>query len=118
MKKFVTSPLTVLVLFILVSFLGYRLFTVWQVYRDLSNNDARLEKKLSFYQSENEHLQEEVKIANTPEAIERDGKARLNMKLPGEKVVVVVPPSVASGTVPSESSFWMWLADFFRKFIP
>jgi len=37
-------------------------------------------------------------IAATPEAIERDAKARLNLKKPGEEVVVVIPASVQATT--------------------
>ncbi len=49
----------------------------------------------------------------TPEAVEREAKARLNLKRPGEEVVVVVPGK-AEISATSSGAFWEKLLKFLR----
>ncbi len=52
----------------------------------------------------------------TASAAEREAKERLQMKLPGENVVVVVPEKSnnENGTATS-SSWWSWIKNIFKK---
>ncbi|MBI2054512.1 MAG: septum formation initiator family protein [Candidatus Sungbacteria bacterium] len=97
---------------------GGRLVQVWRAYSQLKANADKLEKKLADYELENRELRDQLRIAETPEAIERDSKSRLNMKKPGEKVVIVVPPQVPSSTAPAATEGLVErLGQFFRSLI-
>ena len=101
MGKRAIWSLTVIVIFGILIISGVRLVQVWRAYGQLEASVGKLEKKLADYESENRELRDQLRIAETPEAVERDGKSRLNMKKPGEKVVIVVPSQSVSSTTPS-----------------
>ena len=101
MGKRAIWSLTAIVIFGILVISGVRLVQVWRAYGQLEASAGRLEKKLADYESENRELRNQLRIAETPEAIERDSKSRLNMKKPGEKVVIVVPSQSVSSTTPS-----------------
>lgn len=50
----------------------------------------------------------------TPEAVQRQAKERLNLKLPDEQVVVVVPPAVHIATSTHEST-WNTVKQFLKS---
>ena len=69
-------------------------------------NDLQL-KKMKLLEKK-AALESELSELQTREGIEREAKERFNLKMPGEKVVIVVPESTESATS-SEShkkSFW------------
>lgn len=118
MGKRAIWSLTAIIIFGILIISGVRLFQVWRAYGQLKASADKLEKKLADYELENRELRNQLRIAETPEAIERDGKSRLNMKKPGEKVVVVVPPQLASSTAPADTEGLMdRLWRFFRSLI-
>lgn len=108
--KFFRSPIA-LSLIILLAVVGlYRLWSVFGDYRDLKTARAKLEEKLAFYEEEHKRLRQEIRLAHTAEAIERDAKSRLNQKLPGEKVVVVVSDATSTPEEPKKTNFWNRIA--------
>lgn len=74
--------------------------------REMEAKRANLLRKKSELEAHMDELE-------TSEAIEREAKARFNLKKPGEQVVVVMspkPPETASSTPPG---FWQRLRNFF-----
>ena len=98
MSKVFTSPIVLVVALALLVYGGVRLVQVWQIYHELKLRETKLEERVASSEAQNQELREEIRVARTPEAIERDAKARLNLKKPGEEVVVVVGTSPAATT--------------------
>ena len=69
---------------------------------------ATLDARIRELQAERERLRQAIASLGSPEAVERLAKERLNLKRPGEEVVVVTPPAKPA---PSEASR-------FSRFIP
>lgn len=107
-KRILTSRIAAIIALSLFLLAVVKLGRAWHEYRLLSEKEEQLAIKISEAERDNQELREEIRIAMTPEAIERDGKARLNMKKPGERVVVVITPDTAS-TSATASSFWQML---------
>lgn len=118
MNRFFSSPLVIVVLLMLFVLSGMRLLGTFGSYRGLSAEEGRLREKLVRLESENRALREELRLLDTPEAIERDAKERLNLKKPEEKVVVVVPNQATTAASSVETSVWLrvWrqLLSFFQ----
>lgn len=57
------------------------------LYRESINTD----KKIQELSQKKEELEAYIARLGTPAAVEKEAKKRLNLKLPGEEVVVVVP---------------------------
>lgn len=55
---------------------------------------------------------------DTPEAVEREAKAKLNLKKPGEEVVVVVPPEAPAGPQPPSPTWRQRVKQFFISPLP
>ncbi len=60
---------------------------------------AELEKK-------KEELEARIRAFGHPEGVVREAKERLNLKKPGEEVVVVVPPVAPSASTSGQAFFW------------
>ena len=52
---------------------------------------------------------------DTPEAVEREAKARLQLRQPGETVVVVVPEEQSAPRAPTPSTLWRRSNQFFAE---
>lgn len=63
-------------------------------------------KKIGELQYKKQQLEAALVEIQTQEAIEREAKARLNLKKPGEEVVVVVPEKKISAPQPEPVRFW------------
>ena len=96
MKWIKVSVLFHIFLLILSAAIGYGSFRMatqaWAVYKESAGNQKKIEelkqKKLA--------LEVYLKRLQTPGEIERQAKERLNLKLPGEQVVVVVAQKASS----------------------
>ena len=82
---------------------------------------SELASRLALLKAENERLARELSALASGEAVERLAKERLNLKNPGEEVVVVTPPSAAPTPGAARGGlfrFLPWLAavwDIFRR---
>lgn len=103
-----------LILFLSSGFIitSLKLFLVWRAWRAIQQDQQRMQAKIDYYAKENKRLRDEITIADTPEAIERDGKARLNMKRPDEEVVVVVASTTTAPESPPRT-WWQRARNFF-----
>lgn len=71
-------------------------------------------KKIEKLTYEKQELESALAEVQTKEAIEREAKARLNLKNPGEEVVVVVPEKKISAPQPEPVSFWSRIMLLFK----
>ena len=65
-------------------------------------------------------LEEELTRLQSPGVEEREAKERLNLKLPGEQVVVVLPDKLDAMEVkqsPSTSGWWRWIRLWLRDLL-
>lgn len=85
--------------------IGREVFTLRQEYR-------ATQAKIAALRSERARLSARLAELETPEAIEREAKEKLNLKRKGEQVVVVVPDDVPPATS-SSASWWSRVKIFF-----
>ena len=116
MERILKSRITSVVVIILFLLALIKLASAYRGWRDLHEKESQLLEKTITIEAENKELREEIRISGTPEAIERDGKARLNMKLPGERVVIVVDQNGASATSSTAPSVWRRVWQAFTSF--
>ena len=87
------SPLVVGSLLVVALLLGISatriVFRAWSIYRERDAMDERIRG----LEAEKQRLEEALLGAASPETVERLSKERLNLKRPGEEVVVVTPES-------------------------
>ena len=72
----------------------------------LYKEEKGFEKRIAELREKNEAMKKEIEYTETDGFLEREGKSRLNLKKPGEEVVVIVEEN----TPPSEGApprgFW------------
>ena len=96
--KLLVSRIILLIILVAVALMSLWVLRAYQEFLALRREEVALRQKFKAAEAENQRLRDEIRIAATPEAIERDAKARLNLKKPGEEVVVVIPASVQATT--------------------
>jgi len=107
MKRFLGSPIVALLLLVAFGFASYGAWNAWKAFRETNREEKELAEKVKNAESELLRLREEIRLSKTPEAIERDAKERLNLKKPGEEVVVVIPSVATSSSVEvPKPTFW------------
>lgn len=118
LRRFLASPIIALLILAAIVLMSLWVFRAYQELLTLRREEGALRQKFEVAEMENQRLRNEIRIARTPEAIERDAKSRLNLKKPGEEVVVVIPPPLTeeSGTS-AEVSFWERFFQWFRSLI-
>ena len=78
-------------LFLVLLTLGYQLYTLYIYNRELKEVFAVLSKKLESFKKESAWLKADLEYFSEPENIEKELRARFNLKKPGEKLIIVVP---------------------------
>lgn len=105
-RHFKDSLLFNALLMLLAVIVGFSTFNmllrVTELYREKRTGEAR-ENELS---QKNSELEARLAEFGTAEAREREAKERLNLKLHGEEVVVVVPEEKRGTDVDKSRSFW------------
>ncbi|MBI2053314.1 MAG: septum formation initiator family protein [Candidatus Sungbacteria bacterium] len=82
----------------------------------LSSEARRGEEKIAALAAEKSQLEARIAELETPEAIEREAKEKLNLKKRGETVVVVVPENHDQSN-PMRAGFWGTTVSFFLEMI-
>lgn len=67
---------------------------------------AAVERKIEELVAEKKRLEESLSALGSPQAVERLAKERLNLKNPGEEVVVVTPGRGAATATDSRANRW------------
>ena len=118
MKWIKDSVLFHIFLLILAVAVGYGSFRMGrqalQAYRESIVN----QKKIAELNKKKEELVSYLKQLQAPGAVEREAKSRLNLKLPGEEVVVVVAGKASSTIGQAEQAgvgVWAWITQIWHK---
>lgn len=104
--------------FILV---GVCVFTAYASYHmlrqavELSRSIRNDRQKIRELTQKKSELEAYLAERETPEAIEREAKERLNLKLSGEEVVVVIPPK--NSTAREQSGIGSRIRKWFNEFL-
>lgn len=88
------SLLVNLILLILAVLMGYSAYNMLKQASVLYAESQLSYKVIENLARKKQELEGRIAELRDSRAIEREGKERLNLKLPGEEVVVVVPPKV------------------------
>lgn len=79
-------------LLLILAILGYQFYVLYAYNRELNGVFGVLNKKLESFKKESEWLKADLEYFSEPENIEKELRARFNLKKPGEKLIIVVPP--------------------------
>jgi len=83
-------------LFLLLIFLGVRLYGLISQEGQLSANLADIQLRLAKAKADESDLQSEAQYLADPVNLEKELRGRFNYKNPGETVVIIVPPAATS----------------------
>lgn len=113
MWKKIKNSWTVTILFALLG-----VWVAYGAYRMISQavllwgENRTTEQKITELKKKRDELASYIADLKSRSAVEREAKERLNLKLPGEEVVVVLPEKKESAT--SAPSFFESVKNFFR----
>lgn len=99
---------------ILVSFLLWNAVRMGQEAFVLRKERMNLEGEVAALIQKKSMLEARFAELNTRQAVEREAKARLNLKLPGEEVVVVVPQEKKEQAAEVSKDLWSRVLQFLR----
>ena len=94
MPSWIKNSFLINVIFLLLVFLtAYGAFKLVREAKDINKESQKLEERAAKLVLRNQELGRNLAELETEEAVEKRAKERLNLKLPGEQVVVVAPAS-------------------------
>ncbi|OHA08715.1 MAG: hypothetical protein A3B37_02585 [Candidatus Sungbacteria bacterium RIFCSPLOWO2_01_FULL_59_16] len=97
-RQLLVWPPTLVLLAVAVVFLGTSAARISIRAFGILREEHALAVKIRILESEKARLEETIRRLETPEAVERLAKEQLNLKRPGEEVVVVVPEERSTST--------------------
>ncbi len=80
----------------------------------ISHDRAEVAVRLAGLVSEKKRIEEEIRERTQEESVRYQAHLRLNLKNPGENIVVVLPEKYASSADEKSDSFWQSIKNFFR----
>ena len=111
-KKIKNSWIATLVFILLGSWVAYGAYRMISQAILFSNEARNTEQKILELRKKRDELESNIAELEARSAIEREAKERLNLKLPGEEVVVVLPGKKEPAA--STSSLFESVRNFFR----
>jgi cell division protein FtsL len=89
-----------ILIFIVLIFIGVQIFSFLNEQRDLNQNLADVQTRLTQAKADEADLQAETQYLSNPANIEKELRSQFNYKKPGETMVIIVPQLVQSSTKP------------------
>ena len=80
----------------------------------VQTESEEMTRKIEDLERKKKELELAIAEIQTREAVEREAKTRLNLKKPGEEVVVVVPEKKVSASQAPPTSFWSKFISLFQ----
>ena len=87
-----------ILIFIILIFVGLRVFSFVGEQRDLSQNLSDIQIKLMQAKADEADLQAETQYLSNPINLQKELRAQFNYKKPGETMVIIVPTTGPSTT--------------------
>lgn len=112
LKRSLIINILLVVVAIVVSYSASRMVRDVFVLREQS---AEITQKIEELTKKKRELEIYLAEIQTKEAIEREAKNRLNLKKPGEEVVVIVPEKKETATVAESQNWWTRIKRFFER---
>ena len=87
-------------------------------YMEIKRETSMAEEKLSGYGESKKRFEERIRALDTPEGLEKEARARFNLKKPGEEVAIFVDsdtPRKDSGFRAQIASVWDGVKSYFQK---
>lgn len=115
----VTSRFFLLIALVAIIIVVVALINGWRRGRELAQEVETLHDKISTYEKKNQELGELMTYFQTDDYAEREARLRLNLKLPGEQVVIL-PSDTANGQGGTEGNggfeqnWQLWWNYFFK----
>lgn len=105
-------------LLVLAGAVGYEAYRTSRAVAVARREIARVDGEIEALARKRAELNAALLELRTPQAREREAKARLNLKRKGEEVVVVPPEKPPQPDIVPPSPFWSRLAGFLRRLAP
>ncbi|MBI3588866.1 MAG: septum formation initiator family protein [Candidatus Liptonbacteria bacterium] len=86
-------------LLLLISFLVFQIYTLWSKKVRLGSELDNLKTKFDQGQVDQKKLKEELDYLGNPLNLEKELRARFNLKKPGEKMIILVPTPTSTTTL-------------------
>ncbi len=112
LKTVLESPLTRVILVLLVLLMGWSAYTRWAISSDMEQRRADVERELDGLKKQREGLEKQVQYLSDDRGIEAEMRRQFDVALNNEQVVVIVEPEEdeiksASGTYQNiEETAW------------
>ena len=74
-----------------------------------------LEKEIQKIQEKNKELKQQSSESSQESFIEKEARERLNLKKPGENVVVILPPKEEKQEIKEQKSLWQRILDMLKS---
>lgn len=118
-KEFLAWPPVLFTLFLVALLLSVSAFRISKRTHAIESETKSVEERIKKLQAENAALAESAESANSPETVERRAKEKLNLKRPGEEVVVVTPAGSTASSSEGDENFFSrffsgWLGEVAR----
>lgn len=84
--------IVIIILIILIVAIGYQLYKLYKQDFSLRETIAKLNKEAKDFSEENVRLKADIEYFSKPENLEKELRSKLNLKNPGENLIIVVPP--------------------------
>ena len=81
----------------------------------LRHQSADVTQKIEELKKKKQELEAYLAEIHTKEAVEREAKSRLNLKKPGEEVVVIIPEQKDTAVAGQSLGFWDKIKSFFKR---
>ena len=118
--KFWHSPLSLMLLFLILTLFSYRMISLIQKERETERNKISELNKIDELHSRQDNLSKDIDKLNTSEGIEESVRDKFQVVKPGEKMVVIVNDNsninnVISPEPPVDHSFWSYIKELLGK---
>lgn len=116
-RNFIFSPITILVLAILLLLLTRSVFGVYSKEKRARENLKRVEAEFADLLEREDFLEEGIQNLATPEGIEAEIRERYGVSKPGEKVVVIIEgtPDSDDALRKKTGGFWGFIKGIFGR---
>ena len=115
-KRVKESFWTNLLLFLIAVFVLYGAFSMGRYAVGLAKESRQKQERVAELEAQKASLETKLAEFQQTEAIEREAKAKLNMKKEGEVVVVVPPLEATTTALTTPKTFRERVKDFFNSF--
>lgn len=119
-RRILFSPLSVIILFLLILFFARAVWNVYQKATLSAANALSAEIELHKLQERKNLLDSEVKRLSTDTGVDEEIRAKYSVSKPGENIIIIVPDNVETEeTQPVVAeTLWTKIKNFFLSALP